>query len=183
MGRPSVPTVLGNPYPPVVAQRLAHQGELGLILARRRNTGWVNLGEARIGEPGTATMRAPGRGNVTPFGIGGEKEDVGIAPGRERHRMSRPTLDFPRNQIPGNDPPRHPIHHDHIEHFVTRIHLDLSRGDLALQGLVRPKQQLLPGLSARVECARDLGAPKRPVGKMPAVFAGERHALPRLPGR
>ena len=46
-----------------------------------------------------------------------------------------------------------------------------------LERLVRAEQQLLAGLAARVEGARDLRAAERAVGEQAAVLARERHAL------
>ena len=49
--------------------------------------------------------------------------------------------------------------------------------DLALERLVGAEQQLLAGLAAGVERARDLRAAEGAVGEQAAVLAGERHAL------
>ena len=56
--------------------------------------------------------------------------------------------------------------------MVTRAGFDLTG-----QRLVGAEQELLAGLSAGVEGARDLGAAKRSGVEEAAVFAGERHAL------
>ena len=53
----------------------------------------------------------------------------------------------------------------------------LPSADLPLERLVRAEQQLLAGLAARVERARDLRAAERAVGEQAAVLARERHAL------
>ena len=53
----------------------------------------------------------------------------------------------------------------------------LPGADLALERLVGAEQQLLAGLAARVEGARDLRAAERAVVEQAAVLAGERHAL------
>ena len=57
------------------------------------------------------------------------------------------------------------------------MHRHPAGGDLPLQGLVRPEQQLLPGLPPGVERARHLRPAERPGVQRPAVLAGERHAL------
>ena len=53
----------------------------------------------------------------------------------------------------------------------------LPAADLALQRLVGAEQQLLAGLAAGVEGARDLRATEGAVVEQAAVLAGERHAL------
>ena len=55
--------------------------------------------------------------------------------------------------------------------------VDLAGRDLAHHRLVGAEQQLLAGLAARVERARDLRAAERAVVEQPAVLARERHAL------
>ena len=54
---------------------------------------------------------------------------------------------------------------------------DRTRFDLPHHRLIRAEQELLPGLTARVEGARHLGAAERSVVEQPAVFARERHPL------
>ena len=68
---------------------------------------------------------------------------------------------------------------DDVEHLRARVQLDLARRDLAHHRLVGAEQQLLAGLPARVERARDLRAAERAVVEQPAVLARERHALRR----
>ena len=48
---------------------------------------------------------------------------------------------------------------------------------LSAEGRIGTQKQLLPGLPAGIEGARDLRATKGTVGEKAAVFAGERHAL------
>ena len=67
--------------------------------------------------------------------------------------------------------------HDKVEHLRPHEHLDSPSLDLAAECLVRPKQQLLACLAARVERARHLSATERAIGQEPAVFAGKWHAL------
>jgi hypothetical protein len=54
---------------------------------------------------------------------------------------------------------------------------DRAGGDLPGQRLVRAEQELLTGLPARIEGARDLRAAEGAVRERPAVLARERHAL------
>ena len=68
---------------------------------------------------------------------------------------------------------------DDVEHLRARVQRDLAGRDLAHHRLVGAEQQLLAGLPARVERARDLRAAERAVVEQPAVLARERHALRR----
>ena len=68
---------LGHPDATVVAQRLRHQGELGLVVAA--DTGMqvgMDLGEARVGEQCPSAVGAPDRGGVATLGVGRQEEDV-----------------------------------------------------------------------------------------------------------
>ncbi len=69
------------------------------------------------------------------------------------------------------------VNHDEVEHLGAREHLHCAETDLAAERLVGAEQQLLAGLAAGVEGARDLRPAEGAVGEQPAVFAGERHAL------
>ncbi len=55
--------------------------------------------------------------------------------------------------------------------------LTCAGADLALERLIGAEQELLAGLAAGVEGARDLGAAEGAVVEDAAVFAGEGHAL------
>ena len=60
---------------------------------------------------------------------------------------------------------------------VRGIHLHRAEADLALERLVGAEQQLLAGLSARVEGARHLRAAEAAVVEVAGILAGEGHAL------
>src|SRR5262245_732468 len=60
--RPGVALFLRDPDSPIVSQALAHQRELGLMIAADRNARWMDLRETGIGEEGAAFVRAPGCG-------------------------------------------------------------------------------------------------------------------------
>jgi hypothetical protein len=62
-----------------------------------------------------------------------------------------------------------------ISELVCR--LDATVADLAGQGAVGAEEELLAGLAAGVEGARNLRAAEGAVGEQAAVFAGEGHAL------
>ena len=74
-------------------------------------------------------------------------------------------------------PRARPFDDDEVEHLGAREHLHAAARDLLLERLVRAEQQLLAGLAARVERARDLRAAERAVREQAAVLARERHAL------
>ena len=60
---------------------------------------------------------------------------------------------------------------------MPRVHLDGAGADLPLERLVGAEQELLAGLAARVERARDLRAAEGAVVEQAAVLAREGHAL------
>ena len=66
---------------------------------------------------------------------------------------------------------------DQLEHLVAGVRRDGAGVHLALEGLVGAEQQLLAGLAAGVEGARDLHAAEGAVVEQAAVLAGERDAL------
>src|SRR5690606_19866620 len=57
------------------------------------------------------------------------------------------------------------------------VHLHLAAAHLLLERLIGAEEQLLAGLPACVERARDLCTSERAVRQVTAVFARERHAL------
>ena len=166
-----------HPDPAVVAQRLAHQGELGLVLAADRDAGRVDLGEAGVGEVGALAVGPPGGGHVAAHRVGGQEEHVPVAAGGQHHRVGEVGLDLPGHQVADHHAAGPAVDHDQLEHLVPAVHGDGAGGDLALQRLVRADQQLLPGLAAGVEGPGHLHAAEGAVVQQPAVLAGERHAL------
>ncbi len=77
--RTGVALGLRHPDAAVVAQRLAHQGQLGLVVAGARDAGGVDLGEAGVGEVRAPPVRPPDRGRVGVHRVGGEVEDIAVA--------------------------------------------------------------------------------------------------------
>ncbi len=175
--RPGVALGLRHPDPPVVAQRLAHQRQLGLVVAGARDAGRVDLGEARVGEVGAAPVRPPDRGGVGVLGVGGEVEDVAVAAGGEHHGVGGVTGDLAGDQVAGDDPARPAVDHQQVEHLGAGVQLHVPGRDLPGQRLVGAEQQLLAGLAARVEGPGDLDAAERAGVQQAAVLPGERHAL------
>src|SRR5262249_29780105 len=91
-GAPPVARRPRHPYAAVVAQRLAHQRELRLMLTGHRNAGGVDLGEARVAEGGALLVGAPDGGGVAALGVGGEEEDVAVAARRQQDGVTRVAL-------------------------------------------------------------------------------------------
>ena len=149
---------LGHPDAPVVAERLAHQGQFRLMFARHRNTGWVNLGETRIGEQCAAFMGAVGCRHVAALGVGRKIKYIAITARAQHHCVARVGFDFARDHIAGDNAPRFAINHHNVEHFGARVHLHFAQADLPFQRLIRADQQLLASLSTRIKCARNLCA-------------------------
>ena len=169
--------VLGDPDAAVVAQRLAHQGELGLVGARDRDAGRVDLGVAGVGHVGALAVRPPGRGDVAAHGVGREEEDVAVATAGEDHYVGEVGLELAGDHVAHDDAAGAAVDDDQLDHLVAGVGLHGAGGDLALERLVGADQQLLAGLAAGVEGARDLHAAEGAVVEQAAVLAGERDAL------
>ena len=175
--RARVALLFRHPHAPVVAQALAHQGELGLMLARHRDAGGMNLHEAGVGEQGASLVGAPGGGDVAHLGVGGQVVEVAVAAGGQYHRVGGVRVQPPGHQVAGHDAARDAVDHHQLQHFVARVHLDGAEANLPAQCAVSAEQELLAGLAARVEGARHLRAAERAVGEQAAVLARERHPL------
>ena len=147
------------------------------MLACRRDTGGVNLGEAGVGKVGAMFVRSPDGRGVAALGIGGEIEDVAVAAGGQHHRVGSVALDLAGDHVADDDAAGPAIDHHQIEHLCAGVHLDRAGVDLAGQGLVGAEQQLLAGLSSGIKGTRDLGAAKGAVVQRAAIFAGKGHAL------
>ncbi len=138
---------------------------------------WVDLGEAGVGEVGAAPVRPPDGGGVGVHGVRREVEDIAVATAGQHHRVREVRVDAAGDEIPGHDPARPSVDDDQVEHLGARMHLDVARGDLPRQRLVRAEQQLLTRLTTGVEGARDLYAAEGAGVEQTAVLPGERHAL------
>ena len=168
---------LRHPDAAVVAQRLAHQRELGLVLAGDGDAGRVDLREARVAEVGALAVRPPRRRDVAAHRVGGEVVDVAVAAAREDHGVGEMGLDLAGDHVADDDAARPAVDDDELEHLVPGVHLQPALGDLPLQGLVCADEQLLAGLAARVEGPRHLHAAERAVVEQAAVLTREGHAL------
>ena len=70
-----------------------------------------------------------------------------------------------------------PIDQNEVEHLGLRKHFHRAERDLPAERLIRAEQKLLAGLAARVKRPRNLRPAEGTIGKQPAIFARERHAL------
>src|SRR3974390_1070603 len=177
VGRTLVTRSFGNPDAAVVAQRLGHQGELGLIFAGDRDAGRVNLGVAGIGEESTTFVGAPDSGDIATFGVGGGIEGVAVAAGGENDGVGEMSFDLAGVEGTRDDAAGLAVDDDQVEHVTARDHFDGAEADLALECLIGAEEKLLACLATRVEGAGDLGATERTVVEIAAVLAGERDTL------
>ena len=161
----------------VVTQRFGHQGQLGLVVSGYRDTRRVYLGESRIGEISAALKRRPGCRTVGTHRIGRKEEYVSVSAGSQHHGMGRVAFDLSGNHIADDDTAGLSVHYDHVEHFVAVVRGDLTLAHLALECGIATQQELLTGLSGRIERTRYLCAAEGAVVQLAAVIAGERYAL------
>lgn len=168
---------LRDPDPAVVAQRLAHQRQLGLVVAGARDAGGVDLGEAGVGEVRAAPVGAPDGGGVGVHGVRRQVEDVAVAAAGQDDRVGEVGVDLPGDEVAGDDAAGLAVDDDQVEHLGTGVQFDVARGDLPGQRLVGAEQELLSGLAPGVEGAGDLDAAERTVVEETAVLAGEGDAL------
>ena len=166
-----------HPDATVVAQRLAHQGELRLRLIRRWDAGRVDLGVARVGERRTLAVGPPDGRRVAGHGVGRQVVDVAVATGAQHHGVARVGLEFTGEQIAGGDADRPAVLDHHVEHLGAVVQGDRAEVDLAGERLVGAEQQLLTGLAPGVEGACHLGPAEGPVVEQAAVLACEGHTL------
>jgi len=137
----------------------------------------MELHETGIGEGRAAPVRPPDGGGVGGLRVRGQEVDVRVAAGGQHHRVGQMHLQGARDQVARDHPARPPVHHDEIQHLPPRQHRHPARRLLLRERAVGSEQELLAGLPARVERARDQRAPERAIGEVAAVLAGEGHAL------
>ena len=114
------PFCLRHPDAAVVAQALAHQRELRLMLAAHRNAGRVDLREARVGEERAALVRAPRRRDVGVHRVGRQVVGRAVAAGGENHGVAHVALDLAGRQVADDDAARLAVDEDEIEHLAPR---------------------------------------------------------------
>ena len=173
---PPVVTLRGHPDAAVVAERLAHQGQLRLVLSRDRDARRMDLGETRIREERSPPVRAPDRRHVAAERVGREVKGVGVAARGEDDGIRGVAADLAGDEVAHDDPARPAAGDDQVEHLRAREHPDLPDSNLPGQCSVGAEQELLAGLAAGVEGPGDLGSAEGPVGEIPAVLPAEGHA-------
>jgi hypothetical protein len=152
------------------------------VLASDWNAGRVDLRVAGVGEHRSSAVGPPGCRRVAPHRVGREIEHVAVTAGREHDGVAGVALDLARDHVADHDSAGPTVDGHEVEQLAALEHghpaLAASPArDLAVEGRVRPEQELLTGLTAAVEGPRDLGSAERAVGEEPSVFAGEGHAL------
>src|SRR5213079_1527923 len=177
--RSRIALLLRYPDAPVVAKRLAHQCQLGLVWSAFRNAGGVDLGETGVRERGTTLVGAPDGGDVAALRVGRQVVHVRVAARRKHHRIARVRAHRPGDQVAHDDAAGPALDHHEVEHLGAGMHVHHADPDLPRQGLIGTQQQLLAGLAARVEGARNLYPPKGAVCEQPPVLAREGDALGR----
>src|SRR5262249_12887599 len=85
--------------------------------------------------------------------------------------------DVARAQIADHDSLGPTALDNQVEHLAMRVQDDVSLADLARQGLVRAKQELLASLSTAVERARHLRSTEGTIVEQSAILARKGHAL------
>src|ERR1700742_2848639 len=81
------------------------------------------------------------------------------------------------DEVPGDDAPCLAIDADDVQHFMTGKHLHIAKRNLPFQSLVGSDQQLLAGLTCRIEGTLYLRSAKRAVAQQTTVFTGKRDTL------
>ena len=148
---PVVVFLLRNPHASVVSEALGHQRQLRLIIAGYRDARRMDLRKARVGEERAALVAAPRGGRVRVLRVRRQVVDVAVSAGREQDGVTVVPLDQTRDEVTRDDPAGLAVDDDQIEHLLPRVHLDLAGGDLLAHCLVGTEEELLAGLSARVE--------------------------------
>ena len=124
--------LFGYPYSPIVPQRLGHQCQFRLVLASMRYAGRVNLCKARVGESGSAQIRAVTGGDIAALGIGRQIEGIAVTSRGQDHGMCSPRSYFPAYQITSHDPSSPAIHDHEVHLFRTDVHVDSTPTDLPI---------------------------------------------------
>ena len=91
--------------------------------------------------------------------------------------MSSVRLQFAGEQIAHHDASATTVDNDSVDQFGAVIEVDSAEADLASELLIGAEQQLLAGLTTRIERAADLRATEATVVEQAAVFASERNTL------
>jgi hypothetical protein len=104
--------------------------------------------------------------DVPSLSTSGEHDDVG-----------RMTLDSSGRQMASYDSTRPSLNDHNVQHLRASVHRDGACGDLFLERLVGPQQQLLAGLTTRVKGSLNLHTAKRAGVEQTAVLPCKWNAL------
>ena len=137
----------------------------------------MDLGEARVCEECTLLVALPCCGAVAVHCVGGKEIGVSVTSGSYYDCVCAESLDFSGHEVSGYDTPGLTIDENHVEHFVTRIRLDGTLGNLTVQSRVCTEKELLSGLTPCIEGAADCSPTERAVCEESAILTCERHAL------
>ena len=121
--------LLRHPDAAVVAQRLGHQRQLGLVIAADRDARRMNLRVAGIGEARAALVGAPDGGGVRAARVGREIEHVAVTARREHDGVRVVPRDFAGLKIANDDALGVAVHDHEVEHLGMRVGFHAAAGD------------------------------------------------------
>ena len=173
----SVVDALRHPDAAVVAQRLAHEGELRLLVAVAWYAGGVYLHIGGVSKVGALAVASHGGAHVASHSVGREEIGVAIATGGDNHSMGGKALELAGDEVPGDDAACATVDNHHVVHLVAVVALHVAHLDLAVERRVGTQQQLLAGLALSIEGAAHLCATKGAVGQQATILSCEGHAL------
>ena len=142
-----------------------------------RDTCRVNLRKAWICEVCSPLVALPSCRTVAVHGIGREEISTAVTACGNDHGVCTESLKLSCHKVSCNDTLCLAVDYDEIKHLMTRVACNGTGCDLPVEGSVCTEKELLSGLSAGIECTAYLHASERTVGKISAVFPGERNAL------
>ena len=137
----------------------------------------MDLGETRIGEGSATSMGPPGCGDIGGHRVCRQIEDVGVSAGGENNCMARVAGDLTGDQIANHHTNGSTVLDHDIEHFGSRVQLDLASVDLTHEGRVGAQQKLLTGGTTCIKRSGDLSTAEGAVVEKTAVLPGEGNAL------
>src|SRR5882757_8580646 len=114
------------PDPAVIAQRLTHQGQLGLPIGAAWNAGRVYLGECRVGKIRAPPVRPPDRGRIAADRIRRQIKRIAVTAGGQHDGIGHEAADLAGDQVAGDNAAGPPVEDNEVEHFGTRVHLDIA---------------------------------------------------------
>src|ERR1700730_10374917 len=129
-------SALRNPDPSIVAQRLGHQRELGLIIAALWNAGGMDLRETRVGEKSAFFISAVSRSDIATASVGRQIKNLSVSVGREHNGIRGVLVDLTGDQIARNDSLGVPVDSDEVEHLGLRKHLYAAGRNLSAERLI-----------------------------------------------